>query len=45
MYDLFTELMAGFSPDQPLQYLLGWLSFVVLCGVFFRLLYSLFKPY
>lgn len=45
MYDLFTQLMAGFSVDRPLEYICGFLLFIVLAGVFFRFLYSLIKPY
>ena len=42
MYDLFNQVMAGFSPDDSLVYTCG---FLVLVGVFFRFLYSLVKPY
>lgn len=45
MYDLFAQVMAGFSLDRPFEYLCGFLLFIVLSGVFFRFLYSLFKPY
>lgn len=45
MYDLYLQVMAGFSVDRPLEYVCGFLLFLVLCGVFFRFLYSLFKPY
>ncbi len=45
MFDLYQQVMSGFSPDQPLQYICGFLLFLVLVGVFFRFLYSLIKPY
>lgn len=45
MYDLFSQVMSGFSPDEPLVYTCGFLLFLVLVGVFFRFLYSLIKPY
>ena len=45
MFELFSELMSGFSTDNPLEYTCCFLLFVILCGVFFRFLYSLFKPY
>lgn len=45
MFDLFTQLMAGFTTSDPLEYICGFLLFIVLCGAFFRFLYSLFKPY
>ena len=44
-YDLFNQVMAGFSPDDSLVYTCGFLLFLVLVGVFFRFLYSLVKPY
>ena len=45
MYELFTQLMSGFTTDNPLEYIAGYLLAIVLIGVFFRLLYTLFKPY
>lgn len=45
MYDLYLQVMDGFTLDQPLEYICGFLLFLVLCGVFYRFLYSLFKPY
>lgn len=45
MYELFSQLMAGFSLDNPLEYTCGFLLVIVLIGVFFRLLYTLLKPY
>lgn len=45
MFDLYMQLMAGFTTDNPIEYICGFLLFIVLCGAFFRFLYSLFKPY
>ena len=45
MYELFNQVMAGFSTADPLVYTCGFLLFLVLVGVFFRFLYSLIKPY
>ena len=45
MYELFSQVMSGFSPDEPLVYTCGFLLFLVLVGVFFRFLYSLIRPY
>lgn len=45
MYELFSQLMQGFSLDHPLEYICGFLLFIVVVGVFFRFLYSLIKPY
>lgn len=45
MYELFIQFMSGFSTDNPLEYLCGFMLAIVLIGAFFRFLYSLFKPY
>lgn len=45
MYELFSQLMQGFSLANPLEYICGFLLFIVVVGVFFRFLYSLIKPY
>lgn len=45
MYELFTQLMAGFNPAEPIPYICGFLLFLVLAGCFFRFLYALFRPY
>lgn len=34
MYELFSQLMQGFSLDNPLEYICGFLLFIVVVGVF-----------
>lgn len=45
MYALYSQIMSGFSSDRPLEYICGFLLFLVVTGVFFRFLYSIIKPY
>ena len=38
MYELFSQLMQGFSLYNSLEYICGFLLFIVVVGVFFRFL-------
>lgn len=46
MNEIFSEVMQGFNAlDNPLEYICAFLSFLVLTGAFFRLLFSMFRGF
>lgn len=45
MYDAFIQLMGSVPTDNPVVYICYWLTVMSMTGVFFRFLYTLFKPY
>lgn len=42
MYSVFSQIMSGFSTSEPLEYICGFIAFIIVVGSFFRVLYSLF---
>lgn len=45
MYDAFLQLMGSVPTDNTVVYICYWLTVMSITGVFFRFLYTLFKPY
>jgi len=43
MYDLFISFFNGFTPDYNIQTLLYFVFTFIVLGLFFRLLYILFR--
>lgn len=45
MYNLWISLFDGFTPGYDVQTILYFMGICVLMGVFFRLLYTLFRGF